>query len=68
MNKPIKKFPKHACQYCGAEEKVIEVLTYDRFMWDEGGKCYEPNKPTGDLETTGKEWCFGCGKKWTGDG
>lgn len=67
MNTKKKKFPKHACQYCGAEEKLIEVLTFDRFFWNELSRCYEPNKPSNDIENTGKEWCFECEKKWTGE-
>lgn len=61
-----KEFSKHACQYCGAERKLVETLIDDEFFWNGDDKRYEPNKFTDSFEHTGNERCAECKKKWTG--
>lgn len=60
------KFPKHACQHCGEERKLVETIIDDEFFWNEDKKIYEPNKFTDNFEHTGREHCAHCGKEWTG--
>jgi hypothetical protein len=66
MNNKISKFPKHACQGCGAERKLVETLIDDEFIWDESCNDYVPNGYTEDFEHTGNMRCGECGKDWTG--
>lgn len=67
MNIKTKKFPKHACQYCGAESKLVETLLDDKFIWNEVQKNYEPSKFMDEFEHTGNERCTLCDEKWTGE-
>jgi hypothetical protein len=66
MNTASKKFPKHSCQYCGSERKLVETLIDDEFMWNDIEQAYEPNKFNDDFEHTGEERCSICEKEWTG--
>jgi hypothetical protein len=61
-----KKFPKHACQLCGCERKLVETIIDDEFIWNEFSKTYEPNKFMDDFDHTGNERCSDCGEDWTG--
>lgn len=62
----MQKFPKHACQSCGSERKLVETLIDDEFFWEENEKMYQPNGFTDCFDHTGNEWCAQCGKEWTG--
>lgn len=66
MKNKIKKFPKHACQYCGAERKYVETIIDDEFFWSEKEKIYQPNGFTDMFEHTGNNRCAECEKEWTG--
>lgn len=66
MKSEIKKFPKYACQYCGAKCKLVETLIDDEFCWCEDEKRYEPNKFMDIFEHTGNDRCGECQKEWTG--
>ena len=66
MDTEIEKFPKHACQHCGSERKLVETLIDDEFVWNEYRLQYEPNKFTDDFEHTGNVRCAQCGEEWTG--
>jgi hypothetical protein len=61
-----KTFPKHICQFCGCDRKLVETLIDDEFYWDEIGKTYVPNGFTDKFEHTGNERCACCNKKWSG--
>lgn len=58
--------PKHACQNCGAEVKLVETIIDDEFIWDEHSMRYVPNKYTDQFEHTGIERCAVCDSNWTG--
>lgn len=58
--------PKHACQFCGSEVKLVETIIDDEFFWDDELKKYLPNKFTDNFEHTGEERCSFCKKNWTG--
>lgn len=66
MQQVAEKFPKHACQNCGAERKLVETLIDDEFFWNEDERRYEPNKFTDCFDHTGNERCAQCGEDWTG--
>lgn len=66
MIKKTKIFPKHACQFCGSERKLIETIIDDEFFWNDLEQMYQPNKFTDDFDHTGNNRCAECGKKWTG--
>lgn len=66
MQHTTTNFQKHACQFCGAERKLVETLIDDEFFWNENEKRYEPNKFTDSFEHTGNEQCAECQKEWTG--
>ena len=66
MNSETKIFPKHACQFCGSECKLVETLIDDEFFWDEVSQMYQPNKFMDNFEHTGNNRCSECGKEWTG--
>jgi len=36
----MKKYSKHACQDCGAERKLVEIIIDDEFYWNEKEKRY----------------------------
>lgn len=59
-------YPKHACQYCGSEVKLVETIIDDEFVWDELEHKYVPNKFTDQFELTGAERCAMCNNDWTG--
>lgn len=61
------KSPKHACQNCGAERKLVETIIDDEFIWDELEKKYIPNGYTDQFEHTGVERCAVCDCNWTGE-
>ncbi len=61
-----KTFPKHSCQFCGSERKLVETIIDDKFFWDEDQKIYKPNKFSDTFEHTGVERCADCYKNWTG--
>ena len=60
------KFPKHACQFCGSDRKLVETLIDDEFFWSEEDQMYQPNKFTDMFEHTGNQRCAQCGEKWSG--
>jgi hypothetical protein len=66
MNTKVQKIPKHVCQYCGSERKLVETIIDDEFYWDEQRKEYLPNKFMDDFEHTGNDRCAQCEKRWTG--
>lgn len=66
MNTNVIIFEKHACQFCGCEQKLVETIIDDEFYWDKENKIYQPNKFTDIFEHTGKERCSECKKDWTG--
>lgn len=66
MNKNNKKFPKHACQFCGSERKFVETVIDDEFFWDDFEKMYQPHNFTDNFEHTGNNRCVECQKSWTG--
>ena len=63
MDNEIKTFPKHACQFCGSELKLVETLIDDEFYWDEVDQMYQPNKFMDNFEHTGNNRCAECGKE-----
>lgn len=65
-NTIIKIFPKHACQLCGCESKLIETIIDDEFRWNETEQMYQPNGFTDMYEHTGNNRCAQCEKDWTG--
>lgn len=68
MNQKSKTiYPKHACQYCGAEQKLVETIIDDEFYWNEKEQLYQPNKFTDIFEHTGNNRCALCEKIWTGE-
>lgn len=66
MNTETKTFPKHACQFCGCERKLVETLIDDEFIWNENDQMYQPNKFTDMFEHTGNARCPDCKEEWTG--
>ena len=38
MERKIKKYPKHTCQFCGSDRKLVETIIDDEFYWDETTK------------------------------
>lgn len=65
INKTI-VFPKHACQFCGSLNKLVETIIDDEFYWDDSSKTYQPNKFSNTFEHTGNQRCSRCNKDWTG--
>lgn len=66
MELTVKKFLRHACQYCGAERKLVETLIDDEFFWDDVCQEYLPNKFMDNFEHTGNQRCAQCKEDWTG--
>lgn len=66
MEIETKNFPKHMCQICGAETKLVETVVDDEFIWDEKSSEYVPNGYTDNFEHTGNNRCAECGNVWTG--
>ena len=66
MNTETKIFPKHTCQLCGCERKLVETIIDDKFYWDEAGQMYQPNGFTDMFKHTGNNRCAQCEKEWTG--
>jgi len=66
MKKKDKEFPKHACQFCGCERKLVETLIDDEFVWNEVEQTYQPNVFTDTFEHTGTARCAECKEQWTG--
>ncbi len=60
------RHPKHACQYCGSEVKLVETIIDDEFIWDERERKYVPIQYTDQFEHTGLERCAVCDNDWTG--
>jgi hypothetical protein len=67
MQKKTQIFPKHACQYCGAERKYVETIIDDEFFWEERYNEFVPNGFTDMFEHTGNDRCAECGEDWTGE-
>ncbi len=67
MNNKISKYPKHACQSCGSEGKLVETLIDDEFVWNDVDKTYEPNKFMNEFEHTGNVRCAECDSEWSGE-
>lgn len=66
MNKKINKFPKHSCQFCGCERKLVETIIDDEFFWNEDEQIYQPDKFTDSFEHTNNNRCAQCEKEWSG--
>jgi hypothetical protein len=66
MKTKIRKFAKHACQFCGCERKYIETIIDDEFVWNEKEKMYQPYGFTDAFEHTGVVSCAECKQPWTG--
>ncbi len=66
METITKKYPRHACQHCGAERKFVETLIDDEFFWSEQDKMYQPNRFTDMFEHTSNDRCAECSREWTG--
>lgn len=66
MNNETSTFPKHVCQFCGCERKLVETIIDDEFFWDEIEKIYQPNRFTDMFEHTGNVRCAECDREWTG--
>jgi hypothetical protein len=66
MSEETKTFPKHTCQFCGCERKLVETLIDDEFIWNAADQTYQPNKFTDMFEHTGNVWCSECKEEWTG--
>lgn len=66
MNNINKNIPKHACQVCGSEIKLVETIIDDEFFWDEQSGMYQPNGFTDCFEHTWNERCSECQNDWTG--
>ncbi|MBP7846055.1 MAG: hypothetical protein KA007_01315 [Candidatus Pacebacteria bacterium] len=66
MEVKTKKYPKHACQFCGSQNKLVETIIDDEFFWDEDSKIYQPNGFTDMFEHTGNNRCADCDKNWSG--
>jgi len=66
MKNKIINFPKHSCQFCGCEYKLVETIIDDEFVWDKDMQIYQPNKFTDSFEHTGNNRCSQCKKYWTG--
>ena len=60
-------FPRHACQHCGSERKLVETLIDDEFVWNEKRLQYEPSGFTDCFEHTGNDRCAECKKGWTAE-
>jgi hypothetical protein len=65
MDEVIKKFPTHACRFCGCERVLVETIIDDEFFWDESSQMYQPNGFTDMFEHTGNNRCAQCEKKWS---
>ena len=63
MKNEIKKYPKHACQNCGAKRKYVETIIDDEFFWSEKENIYQPNGFTDIFEHTGNNRCAECEKE-----
>jgi hypothetical protein len=66
MNEKVKYFPKHSCQFCGSECKLVETIIDDEFFWDEDEQAYQANKFTDIFEHTGNQRCAECERDWSG--
>ena len=66
MENETRKYPKHACQHCGAERKYVETVIDDEFFWSKKENIYQPNGFTDMFEHTGNNRCAECEKEWTG--
>jgi len=66
MSEETKTFPKHACQFCGCDRKLVETIIDDEFFWSETDQMYQPNKFTDMFEHTGKQRCTECKEEWMG--
>ena len=66
MKSKTKKFPKHACQFCGCERKFVETIIDDEFIWNKKEQMYQPNGFTDAFEHTGFAYCPECKEQWTG--
>lgn len=58
--------PKHACQSCGSEVKLVETIIDNEFIWDQNDNKYVPNRFSNQFEHTGVERCALCDNDWTG--
>jgi len=66
MTEELKTFPKHTCQFCGCDRKLVQTLIDDEFIWDEKAQEYVPNGFTDTFEHTGYAYCPECKEQWTG--
>jgi hypothetical protein len=66
MSNSEKRYPKHACQFCGSEIKLVETVIDDEFVWDKKKHRYVPNGFRDQFEHTGTETCSSCKCDWTG--
>ena len=66
MENNIKKYPKHACQFCGSERKFVETIIDDEFFWSESEKIYQPNGFCDSFEHTGNNRCAEFEEVWSG--
>lgn len=66
MKNIFKKYPKHACQFCGGESKYVETIIDDEFFLDDDNKEYQPDGFTNIFEHTGNNRCASCKKAWSG--
>ena len=66
MDTEIKTLPKHTCQLCGCERKLVETVIDDEFCWNEQEKIFQPNGFTDAFEHTGNNRCAQCEEEWTG--
>lgn len=53
MKKKNEEFPKHACQFCGCERKLVETFIDDELVWNEVEQAYQPNGFTDILNIRG---------------
>lgn len=66
LKKKSEGYPKHACQFCGSERKLVETVIDDIFVWNKTENLYEPVRFSDMFEHTGVERCEQCGRDWTG--
>lgn len=66
MNTNKTTYPKHACQHCGSEVKLVETIIDDEFIWDERLNKYIPHQFSDLFEHTGVERCAVCDNDWSG--
>ena len=57
MDEATNQFPRHACQHCGSERKLLETLIDDEHVWNAAVQQYEPNRFTKYFDYTGKARC-----------